>query len=174
MNNELKNKDRCASFVYFIIERIGKDKGCLAALRRADNPATEYQSWEYLAAFNIDLSKSFERLPYATIAAAIAKAEIKNNGTARIGLAIAKCYKDGSSSDQAKAKLRRLLACNSVEEACRILRPLFSLIDAKSLCSLDYITLLRDLIKFHWDSQLIKSRWAQSFYGYQVEEGDGG
>ena len=38
---------------------------------------------------------------------------------------------EAKDSDQAKAKLRRLLACDSAEEACRILRPLFSLINSR-------------------------------------------
>lgn len=159
---------RTEAFVSYIIERAKKDKGVAAALRRADNPATEYQSWEYLAAFNIDLNKSWDRLPYATIAAAIAKAKIEHNGTAHIGNALANCYEDGKESNQAKAKLRRLLACDSVEELCRVLRPILTLIQSKSSIQLDFARLLDDLLKFHWDSQQTKSRWAQSFYSYKA------
>ena len=83
-----------------------------------------------------------------------------------IGRAIAKCYDDGNQSDQAKAKLRRLLACDSVEEACRILRPLFSLIASRGNSSLNYARLLEQLLKFHWESERIKSQWAQEFYKY--------
>ena len=172
MNNELKIEDRCQSFVSFTIELIGKNKGRCAALRRADNPATEIQSWEHLAAFHIDLSKAYVRLPYATVAAAIAKSAIKVNGRFGIGLALAKCYPDGSNSDQAKMKLRRLLSCDCVEEVCRILRPIFSLINTKGFSSsLDFTGILRDLLQFHWDSQLVKSRWAQSFYGSHSQTG---
>jgi CRISPR system Cascade subunit CasB len=71
---------RAETFVNFIITRIHQDNGIAAALRRADNPGTEYQSWEQLVAFNIDLNNEGERLPHATIAAAIAKAKIQNNG----------------------------------------------------------------------------------------------
>ena len=165
MNNEAGTKiSRSLAFVQFIIALIAKNKGVAADLKRADNPATEYQCWEYLAAFNIDLEKPWERLPFATVAAAIAKEKSAHNGSEGIGKAIAKCYDDGSQSDQAKAKLRRLLACDSVEEACRILRPLFSLIASRGNSSIDYARLLEQLLKFHWESERIKSQWAQEFY----------
>jgi CRISPR system Cascade subunit CasB len=165
MNNEPEMKtSRPLAFVQFIIAIIEKNKGAAAALKRADNLATEYQSWEYLAVFNIDLEKPWERLPFATVAAAIAKEKSTHNGTEGIGKAIAKCYEDGNQSDQAKAKLRRLLACDSVEEACRILRPLFSLIVSRGNSSVNYARLLEQLLKFHWESDRIKSQWAQEFY----------
>lgn len=165
MNNEPGIKTgRSLAFVQFVIALIAKNKGVAATLKRADNPATEYQSWEYLAAFNIDLEKPWERLPFATIAAAIAKEKSAHNGSEGIGRAIAKCYDDGKESDQAKAKLRRLLACDSVDEACRILRPLFSLIASRGNSSIDYARLLDQLLKFHWESERIKSQWAQEFY----------
>lgn len=174
MSNNIKEEGRSSKFVSFIIERIQKDKGIAAALRRADNPATEYQCWEQLAAFNIDLDKAYMRLPYTTVAAAIAKAQVVQNGTAGIGRALASCYAEGKDNDQAKAKLRRLLACNSVEEVCRLLRPVFSLIESRSQLRLNFSQILEGLLKFHWDNrrQDIKASWAQDFYsaGIQAEE----
>ncbi len=160
-------------FVDYIISRCQADNGLRAALKRADNPATEYQSWEVLAGFHVNLEFENQRLPHAAIAAAIARAKVEENGTVRIGRAIARCYEDGNASDQAKARLRRLLACDSVPEACRILRPLFSLIEAKGNIVLDYAALLKDLLWFnHDESQIrIKARWAQDFYGKPVEGG---
>ena len=165
MDNEKEKKSgRPEKFVEFVIGLCQRDKGAAAALRRADNPATEYQSWEYLAGFNIDLENRFERIPYAAIAAAIARAKAERNGSAGIGRAIAFCYEDQSKSEQAKARLRRLLACDSVTEACRILRPLFSLIDSKAAVTLDYAKLLDQLIWFHHNSNNVKTTWATDFY----------
>ena len=160
-------------FVDYIISRCQADNGLRAALKRADNPATEYQSWEVLAGFHVNLEYENQRLPHAAIAAAIARAKVEENGTVRIGQAIARCYEDGNASDQAKAKLRRLLACDSVPEVCRILRPLFSLIEAKGNIVLDYAGLLNDLLWFgHGESQIrIKACWAQDFYGKPAEGG---
>ncbi len=172
--NTEKSKNRARSFVEFIIQGClaEKNKAMGAALRRADNPATEYQSWEYLAKFGVDIDKDWQRLPYATIAANIAKAKPTGNGNTGIGRAIALCYADGKESDQAKARLRRLLSCDSVEEVCRILRPLFTLIVSKTDSNLDYAKLLEQLLKFHWDDsrQSIKACWAQDFYGRAEKE----
>lgn len=161
------------AFVDYVISRCQADNGLRAALKRADNPATEYQSWEVLAGFHVDLEYENQRLPYATISAAIARAKAERNGATVIGQAIARCYEEGNASDQAKAKLRRLLACDSVPEACRILRPLLSLIESKGNSALDYAGLLNDLLWFgHDDSQTrIKARWAQGFYGKPLEGG---
>lgn len=170
MSNESQKNNDSQLFISFIIKNIAQNnKGCLAAFRRADNPATEYQCFEYLARFQIDLTKEYERLPYATIGAAIAKAKVKENGREGIGQALAKCYEDGNMSDQAKAKLRRLLACDSIEEVCRILRPLLSLIYAKNIL-LDYAQLLNELRKFSMDNQSVKKKWAQTFYNTNFEE----
>lgn len=181
MNMETMDQSRKAdpphskghAFVDYVINRCQADNGLRAALKRADNPATEYQSWEVLAGFHINLEYENQRLPYATIAAAIARTDSEKNGSVKIGRAIARCYEDGNASDQAKTKLRRLLACDSVPEACRILRPLLSLIESKGNSTLDYAGLLNDLLWFgHDDSQTrIKARWAQGFYGKPVEGG---
>ena len=162
------------AFVNYIIQRCQSDNGIKAALKRADNPATEYQSWDVLAGFRIDLEDDRQRLPYEMIAAAIARTEIKKNGTIKIGQAIAHCYPEENRSDQAKSKLRRLLACNSVPEMLGILRPLFRLIESRSGARLDYAGLLDDLLWFGNDSSRtrIKARWAQGFYGGTVEEVD--
>lgn len=160
-------------FVESVIARCQKDKGLAARLRRADNPATEYQSWELLASYGIDLEKDFERLPFATVAAAIAKAGIEGNGSLTLGRAIADCYKEGNQSDQAKARLRRLLACNELPELCRLLRPVLALIDSRVSRPLDYVRLLHQLRSFGFDAQRIKAQWAQEFYGHKPEAEEG-
>src|SRR5699024_11695967 len=98
---------REARFIHYLIQRVQSDKGLAARLRRADNPATEYQSWEVLAGFGIDLEKDYERLPFATVAAALARSKSQINGTISLGQAIAACYEEGHASKQAGAKLRR-------------------------------------------------------------------
>ncbi|MGM0439662.1 MAG: type I-E CRISPR-associated protein Cse2/CasB [Chlamydiota bacterium] len=169
--------ERSQKFVDYIIKRVEANKGDAAALRRADNPTTEYQSWEILAGFGINLEHDYERLPFAAVASDIAAAKPQSNGSITIGMAIARCYDDGKESDQAKAKLRRLLACDNIPEVCRILRPLLSLIASKGGLNLDYEALLDDLLRFNYDEsrKRIKARWAQDFYGksYKEEVSDG-
>jgi CRISPR system Cascade subunit CasB len=56
--SEAKKPSRNENFIRFVMEKISqKDNGAVAALKRADNPATEYQCWEYLARF-IDIDKT--------------------------------------------------------------------------------------------------------------------
>ncbi len=155
-------------FVDTVIARCNKDKGLAARLRRADNPVTEYQSWEVLGSLGVDLEKDYQRLPFVTVAAAIAKSKAERNGNLALGRAIAACYEDGNQSNQAKARLRRLLACDELAEACRILRPILTLIDSKVGQPLDFIRLLKQLRNFHFNGQRVKTQWAQEFYGQSV------
>jgi CRISPR system Cascade subunit CasB len=165
--------DKPTLFVLGIIDMCLKNKGYAARLKRSDNPATEYQSWEILASYGIDLEKKYLRLPYATVAAAIAKAKPEKSGQLTLGQGIASCYEDGNAGNQARAKLRRLLACHDTSEVCRIIRPLFSLIHSKSRQILDYAWILKQLLRFYWDPQAVKAQWAQEFYRYNSsEQGD--
>jgi CRISPR system Cascade subunit CasB len=158
------SQNKTTKFVLGVISACKKDKGYAARLKRSDNPATEYQSWEILASYGIDLEKKYLRLPYVTVAAAIAKAKPENVGQLSLGQGIAACYEDGNAGNQARAKLRRLLACHDTTEACRILRPLFSLIHSKCRQTLDYARILKQLLRFYWDDQAVKAQWAQEFY----------
>ncbi|MDQ7007678.1 MAG: type I-E CRISPR-associated protein Cse2/CasB [Acidobacteriota bacterium] len=164
MSEETAHRSRGQGFVAFVLQRCQQDTGEAARLRRADNPATEYQSWATLAAFGVDLEKPWERLPFACVAAALARAKVERDGLHGIGRALAGCYEEGNQSDQAGARLRRLLACDSVEEACRILRPLLGLIGSHGRWPLSHARLLDELLVFHWRAQDIKARWAQDFY----------
>lgn len=160
-------------FVAGVIKLCAENKGMAARLRRADNPATEYQSWELLAAYGVDLERERERLPFVVLAAAIAKARAEQNGSLTLGRAIAACYESGNASDQAKMRLRRLLACDDLAELCRILRPLLSLIDSKVGQPLDFIRLLKQLRRFLSNAQQVRAQWAQEFYG-AAEAGEEG
>lgn len=163
-NIKTPKKSREQAFVEFVLGRMKYDSAFGAALRRADNPATECQAWEYLTPRWCDLDEDRERRPFATIAAAIAHAKPKADGVLGIGKAIAACYpEDGNRSDSAKSKLRRLLACDSVEEACRILRPLLHLIRSRGV-HLNYGQLLNELICFG-GGEKTKIKWAVDFYG---------
>lgn len=156
-------------FVEAILQRCATDKGAAARLRRADNPATEYQSWEVLGSLGVDLERESQRLPYVTVAVAIAKSKAEHNGKQSLGRALTSCYEDGRESGQAKARLRRLLACDELAEACRILRPILTLINSKNGQPLDFVRLLGQLRGFPFRAQVIKAQWAQEFYGQAVD-----
>lgn len=169
-----EKKKRSELFVAYILKRINGDKGIkpdtgfIAALRRADNPDTEYQSWEYLSKW-CDLEKDWERLPYALIAASLTKSRQKQDGFVVLGQAIAKSYEEngrmGNEQDSAKTKLRRLLASKTAIEACDILRPILSLIASRQVM-VCHAKLLDDLLYF---GEKTKIRWASDFYGKHKE-----
>jgi CRISPR system Cascade subunit CasB len=168
---ELQKQTRGQAFVQFVLKGMERDTGFGAVFRRADNPDTEYQAWKYLARW-CDLDNSRERVVFATVGAALAKAKPGTDGTLGIGRAIARCYSegatDGNQSDNAKAELRRLLSCDTREEACRILRPLLQLIPSKlegvGLC---YGNLLTDLLYF---GEGIKQKRGVDFYGRRQDD----
>lgn len=166
-NTDTLKKGREHAFIEYVLGRMKNDNAFGAALRRADNPATEYQSWEYLTGW-CDLEKEWKLRPFATIASAIAHATPAVDGYCGIGKAIAEAYKDdgGKNSDSAKSKLRRLLACDSVKEACIILRPLLSLIASRGV-HLSYGQLLNELL---WFGDRIKVKWAVDFYGRRRDD----
>lgn len=161
-NTTTLKKSREQVFVEFVLARMKNDSAFGAALRRADNPATESQAWEHLARW-CDIEKDWQWRPFATVSAAIAHAKPVTDGFLGIGKAIASCYDDGNKSDPAKSKLRRLLSCDSVKEACVVLRPLLSLIASRGV-RLCYGQLLNELLYFG-DGEKIKVKWAVGFYG---------
>jgi len=164
-------EDRCQAFINHVVARMENDRAMRARLRRADNPSTEYQSWEYLVPFGVNLEHSPERRAFALAAAAIARAKPKNDGTISdgtmgIGRAIAAAYDGGRDNDQAKARLRRLLACDSSEEACNVLRPLLQLVSSRG-AAVCCARLLRDLLHF---SPTTRECWAQDFFSSAAAE----
>jgi CRISPR system Cascade subunit CasB len=162
-----KKNNRSNAFVDFILKRIPRDTAFGAALRRADNPTTEYQSWEYFATW-CDLDDTRERTCFATVAAGLARSKQSIDSPASIGSVIARCYKDGNKDESAKRKLRRLLACDSSSEACLWVRPQLSLAESRSV-RLNFARLLDDLLYF---GPKVKERWAMDFYGRKEDEND--
>lgn len=162
-------ESKAERFVSYVIECINKDNGFAARLRRADNPATEYQSWELLARFGVDLEKEWERQPYCTVGAALAKAKPTANGRLPLGAAIAACFTEKNQADQAKARLRRLLSCTSTSESCLILRPLLALMASRGITP-NFAQLLDQLLGYSGHRrEHIRANWAQAFYHHTEE-----
>ena len=161
--NDSKN-GKSARFVDHILKRMESDSAIGAALRRADNPSTEYQSWEYLANW-CDLDNPNERVCYATISAGLANRKKSITANINLGSVIANCYPGGNQDDSAKRKLRRLLACESRSEACKWIRPILTLAKSKGI-EINFSLLLDDLLYF---GHKVKEKWAMDFYGKSKE-----
>jgi len=162
---EKSKQSRGTNFVAYILSRMEESSAVGAALRKADNPSTEYQSWEYLANW-CDLSNSNERACFATIASGVARAKKNNSEVTSIGRTIAYCYPDGNQDESAKRKLRRLLACDNAVEACQWCRPIIRLAESRGV-SMNFGKLLDDLLYF---GSRAKERWAMDFYSKAKEE----
>lgn len=175
---EEKKHSRGQAFVDYIIKRCREENGgagVAAALRRADNPTTEYQSWPILIGFHLDIEKPWERIPFAFIAAAVARAKIEKNGTVPLCRALAMHYSgnEGRESGPGEARLRRLLACATAEECCRVLRPVVALVQSKNAGLINYAELLDDLLWFNRNNTAIKARWAMHYYRQEKMEKQG-
>lgn len=151
-------------FVSYLIERCSADKGLASRLRRADNPSTEYQSWDFLASMGVDLTSDYKRVPHALVSAAIVRSKVSGAGGVSLGAALASCFKEGSESEPGRMRLRRLLACSDLDEVRRVLRPILSFIASKEAKDIDYVLLLQQLLKFPYQGQRVKAEWAQGFY----------
>lgn len=144
-----------------------------AAFKRADNPDTEYQCWEYLPRYaKVNLEYPKERLPYITVFSSIAHSDRNADGTLKFGEALLVAYDNDRESEPARARLRRVLACDSIEEVCAVLRSVLRFITGKGV-GISYASLLRDLKYFDNDPKKTKAMWAQQFYNnIQNEEGN--
>jgi CRISPR system Cascade subunit CasB len=166
-----ENKQTEPSLVAKVFARCKNDKGFAATLKRADNPDTAYQAWEILADFKVPLDVDSKRLPHALVFAAIARSSKEKDGTLGLGATLANAYQDdgGKDSDAAKAKLRRILACDNVIEVCQVLRPILQLICSRGV-GISFEKLLKDLIFFNSDKTF--ARWAQDFFGSISKENE--
>jgi CRISPR system Cascade subunit CasB len=167
------NKNREEQFVGYLFEKMKTDKGFRAPLRRADNEATEYQSWEILSRW-CDIEKPWERKAFALIAASLARNAPEKDGEVFLGEALDKAYTDASGNrgrDQAaaQARLRRVLACRDGEELGKILRSVLKLISSRGVL-INHSKLLNELLWFDRSGERIKVRWAQQFYGKREEK----
>lgn len=158
--NDLKPEQ---SLMTKVILRCQKDNAFRSALKKADNPDTEYQSWEYLADYNVNLEHAKQRLPYTTAFAAAARSSKLTDGSLKLGQALLFAYDGDRESSPARSRLRRLLACTSIEEVCDVLRSILRLIESKGV-SVSYNQLLNDLRFFENRQDSIKARWAQEFW----------
>ena len=170
----VERQSKSQAFVEYVLDRGSNDSGFMARLRRADNPATEYQSWDILAGFGVRLDSDEERLPYALVGAAIAHAQDRKNGSMGLGRAVAAAFDGGNQSDQANVRIRRVLGCKRLKELCRVLRPLLRLIHSRTGGCVNYASLLSDLLYFNASPSRIKTKWAQQFYGNNASSSQNG
>ncbi len=161
------SSNKTKKFVEYVIRRanIEQDKGFSAKLKKADNEATEYQSWEILANWtNLEYA---ERKAYALIGATAARSKRKIDGNMSLGRALRGSVQADSNPEDSSAasRLRRILAIQDSDELIRVLRSTLRFLDSKEQ-PLDYARLLDEILWFNHEEvrDKIRSRWAQDFY----------
>lgn len=165
---EKKETSRGKAFVDYVLKQANptppkRDSGFAARMKRADNPDLEYQVWNIFLKFNVNIEYAAQRLPFGLVGAAMCRQQAEKDGTFSLGASLRSCF--GDDEDQGSMRLRRLLACQTTEEACRILRPMLSLIAAKATKPLCFARLLDELLFFENQGQeRIKMRWTRDFY----------
>ena len=162
----MEKDSRPQRFVEEILNRCLKDKGFAAQMRRADNASTEFFSYAILCSFGIDLERDEERLPYALIGASLSRSKAAHDGDLGLGEALLRSV---TTQDQGEARLRRILACQTQQELCLILRPLLNFLLSRGVM-LKYTQLLVELIAFRYEKARTRIclRWAQQFYHPQT------
>lgn len=160
-------KDRNSNFVNYICKQCSSNKGIAAHLRRADQGNPDPIVFATLVKFGLDITKESEFLPFSMVAAAIARGKKYENGShnfIQLLASVEKCSTEKKEKDD--ARIRRLLACNSLSDLVLIFRPIMSLVQNRSNYTIDYETLLDDLCLFENEAcrVLIKKKWATLFY----------
>ncbi|MCR5165319.1 MAG: type I-E CRISPR-associated protein Cse2/CasB [Thermoguttaceae bacterium] len=158
-------------FVDRVISRIKDDTAFRAAMTRADNPQTEYQSWRYLIELgHVDLKIDWQRRAYSLVGAAIARERTSKEGTQSLGEALKMCcIKPGEIDDSLDRRFRRILACDSREELITVLRQIIRYVQNNEKVSLKYGKLLSDILYF---GESVKTDWAKAFYFKKSEDSE--
>lgn len=166
-------KSKAQNFVEDILERSLEDKEFRASLRCANNPKTEWRAWPTLICRGIQVD-SPDKDAYCLVAAAVSYRKSRPDGTLSLGEALRESATKGEKSlTGAEARLRRLFSCDSLREACTVLRPVLGLLQSRLPDQLSLGGLLEDLLSFNsWKRDRVKERWAMDFYRSKSEDAE--
>lgn len=141
------------------------DKGQKAKFKRADTEALNHQCWSFLLAHGVDIESNNDREIASLVVASIARSKTEKNGKKPFASALAACYPDGSASDSAVMKMRRICSCDSIPELLGVLRPVLRLIESR-VGNIDYVDLYEGLLRFRFEDSRrnIQARWMKAFY----------
>ncbi len=138
------------------LRQLKNDRGAMADLRRALNPAQRHRAWPLLARFGGIDDPRFE-----TIAGLFAyHPEETSNGN--LGTS---CRRLSGQHNTFEGRFRRLLACDR-DDVCDHIRPVVLTARAKGI-PVNYEQLFADLC--YW-SDKVKAGWAAEFWGAPPEE----
>ncbi len=157
-----ENQNKTEAFVSYVIRTVASDTAARAAFARGDNPDTAYFAWQYLVSW-CDIADSRQSRAYALIAASIAREQVSSNGTMNLGECLRAVVTDPAELDHSpeKARLMRLLACDTSLELVEILRSIIRYLQSKEGVRLDYAQTLEDIL---WWGEKRKVSWSKAFF----------
>lgn len=141
------------------LRELKHDRGAMADLRCALNPARLPRAWPLLARLG-----GIGNLRVETIAGLFAY-HPDEAGTGNLG---ATCRRLAAQNESFDGRFRRLLSCDR-DELCERLRPVVLAAKAKGI-PVNYEELFTDL---HYWGDKVKARWAREYWGAPTIEGTG-
>ena len=141
------------------LQRYKDDRGARAKLRGALSPARRHLVWPLLGHY---LNESYLRT-FEVVAALWAEADGGKSGV-DLGTAMRRLAGDYSTFE---GRFKRLLTCEKDELSDRV-APIVRALNTKGI-ALDYALLLSDML---WWGDSVKVRWAQGFWGVDVNEAE--
>lgn len=169
-----KDTPNISGYVEYVIRRAKKakternrsDAAFCAVMRRAANPNTESAAWEYMVPF-CDIGVDRIRRAFALVGAAIASEAPDADGSASVGQAFKSICRDEDDEEREGRRLRRLLACETTEEAVDVLRPMVRYVQDNAAVKISYSRLLQDLC--YWGERT-RIAWTKDFYLKTINE----
>ena len=157
MSDNRPDPKQTAVAVLDYLRRLKNDRGAMADLRRALNPAQRHRAWPLLARVGGIGNPRIE-----VIAGLFAYHPDETHG-GNLGTT---CRRLADENNSFKARFARLLACD-YDEICERLRPVILAAKAKGI-GVNYERLFTDLS--YWGDR-VKAEWAQEYWGApDVEE----
>ncbi|MCS6805131.1 MAG: type I-E CRISPR-associated protein Cse2/CasB [Acidobacteriota bacterium] len=159
MNTKQTDPQELAAQFLKYLRQLKNDRGAMADLRRALNPAQRHRAWPLLARFG-----GIGNARYETVAGLFAHHPEETNA-GNLGTT---CRQLGAEHNTFEGRFRRLLACDR-EEICDHIRPVVFVAKSKGV-PVNYEQLFVDL--WYW-SDAVKVRWAAEFWGAPASEETG-
>lgn len=149
-NQQANPKEQAVRFLKYL-RQLKEDRGAMAELRRALNPAQRHRAWPLLARVG-----GIDEPRYETVAGLFAYHPLETCS----GNFGATCRLLSGEHNSFEGRFRRLLACDR-NDICDHVRPIVLATRAKGL-PVNFEQLFADL--FYW-SDAVKARWAAEFWG---------
>jgi CRISPR system Cascade subunit CasB len=156
MSETKRNPKRIAAVVLAYLRKLKDDRGAMAELRRALNPAQRHRAWPLLAGVDGIGEPRIEAVA-GLFAYHPDETHDGNLGTT--------CRRLSGENNSFDARFRRLLVCDR-DEICDRLRPVILAAKAKGI-AVNYEKLLADL--FFWGDR-VQTDWARQYWGVVEQE----